>query len=397
MTREAPQSVLVVGGGVFGTVGALTLARRGFRATLVDPGPLPHELAASTDISKVIRMDYGTDPFYMELMEIALDGWRAWNAEMPRPLFHETGFLLLSRQDLRPGGYEFESLRLLETRGHHPVRLTGDQLKTRFPAWSEGGYVDGYFNPEGGWAESGEVVRWLVDSCQRHGVTVQSGRRAASLIMDTGRVTGVNTSDGERLSADWVVVAAGAWTPKLVPSLSDRMRPIGQPVFHFQVKDPAAYQPPAFVPWAADISSTGWYGFCALEGGLFKLANHGPGVPIDPDAPREIQSGAEARFRRFLMDSLPDLTEAPVAGSRLCLYCDTWDGDFYIDRDPEHEGLVVATGGSGHGFKFAPVLGGLIADAVQGVPNPSRDRFAWRPRGGTAHEQARFSVPSSEA
>ena len=365
--------------------------------TLLDPGPLPHELAASTDISKVIRMDYGADVFYMELMEVALDGWRAWNLEMSRPLYHETGFLLLSRQPLAAGGYEYESLQLLVTRGHHPDRLTGGQLKARFPAWSRGGFVDGYFNPEGGWAESAEVVGWLIESCLQAGVTVQSGRRVGELIMADGRVAGVRTSEGDDLRAGWVVVAAGAWTAKLVPSLADRIKSVGQPVFHFRASDVlSSFQPPAFVPWAADISTTGWYGFSALDNGLFKLANHGPGIPADPDAPRGIEPGTEARFRRFLKESLPDLAGAPLAGSRLCLYCDSWDGDFYIDRDPAHEGLVVATGGSGHGFKFAPVLGGLIADAVEGVSNPYRHRFAWRPRAEETHEEARFAVPSSK-
>jgi hypothetical protein len=75
----------------------------------------------------------------------------------------------------------------------------------------------------------------------------------------------------------------------------------------------------------------------------------------------------------------------------LCLYCDTWDGNFWIDRDPEREGLVVAAGGSGHAFKFAPLIGGIIADVVEGRPNRFAHRFAWRDKGRLATEDARFS------
>ena len=72
---------------------------------------------------------------------------------------------------------------------------------------------------------------------------------------------------------------------------------------------------------------------------------------------------------------------APIVGRRLCLYSDSWDGDFLIDHDPERRGLVVATGGSGHGFKFAPSLGPIIADVVERRENPWAERFRWRARG----------------
>jgi hypothetical protein len=80
-----------------------------------------------------------------------------------------------------------------------------------------------------------------------------------------------------------------------------------------------------------------------------------------------------------------------VVGNRLCLYCDSWDGNLWIDHDPERPGLVVAAGDSGHGFKFAPALGKLIADIVERKPSPYAQRFAWRARGELAAEEARFT------
>ncbi len=383
-------TVLIVGGGVFGAAAALTLAGRGHAVRLLDPGPLPHALASSTDISKVVRMDYGADAFYMDLMERALEGWRGWNRDWPRPLFHETGFLLLTPGPMQPGEFEYESFRLLEARGHQPQRLAASDITARFPSWAEGGYQDGYFNPEAGWAESGQVVAGLIEQAGEAGVEVLPDRRMAGLVQRAGRVIGVKVPGGA-LEADAVVVAAGAWTPKLLPWLSDRMWTVGQPVLHFKADPAGQFQPPQFVPWAADIARTGWYGFPALDDGTLKIANHGPGMRVDPDAERRVAPTAETAFRDFLRRSLPELAGAPLAGSRLCLYCDTWDGDFYIAADPDRPGLFVATGGSGHGFKFAPVLGGLIADAVEGIPNPDLARFAWRAPGKPAHEQARHA------
>ena len=159
-------------------------------------------------------------------------------------------------------------------------------------------------------------------------------------------------------------------------------------MLHLEVQ-PGSFRPPEHVPWAADIGTTGWYGFPARPDGTLKVANHGAGVVVEPDAARDLPPGTEERFRAFFARSLPDLAGARLIYSRLCLYCDTFDGDFWIDRDPDREGLVVAAGGSGHAFKFAPVLGRLVADVVEDRPNPCRDRFCWRTVGEHRSEQAR--------
>ena len=186
-----------------------------------------------------------------------------------------------------------------------------------------------------------------------------------------------------------VLVAAGAWTPALLPHLGDVMWATGQPVVHFRVEDPAAWQAPHFPVWAADISRSGWYGFPALDDGTLKIANHGVGRRVQADDPRSVLPAEEARFSAFVRDHLPALAGAPIIATRLCLYCDTFDGDFWIAHDPARTGLIVAAGDSGHAFKFAPVLGGLIADVVETKPNPWAPRFRWRTRGRDAKEAAR--------
>ncbi len=151
----------------------------------------------------------------------------------------------------------------------------------------------------------------------------------------------------------------------------------------------ADWQAPKFPVWAADISNTGWYGFPALADGTLKIGRHGPGRRVHPDDPRTVLPSELAPFREFVRESLPALSGAPIAATRLCLYCDTFDGDFWIDRDPDRAGLVVAAGDSGHGFKFAPVLGPLIADVVERRPNAWAPRFAWRARVADGKEAAR--------
>jgi glycine/D-amino acid oxidase-like deaminating enzyme len=220
------------------------------------------------------------------------------------------------------------------------------------------------------------------------GVAVRAGAAVSALVESDSRVTGVVTADGERHDADVVLVAAGAWTPVLVSHLADRLVPIGQPVFHFRPSNPEAFAPPRFACFTADIAETGWYGFPLVDG-VVKLGNHGPGRRVHPDDPREVTEAEVEGCREFLAGTFPSLADAPLVYTRLCLYSDSFDGDFLVDHDPERPGLVVASGDSGHGFKFAPVLGAVVADVVDQRPNRFAERFAWRTLGEPAAEDAR--------
>ena len=379
---------MVVGGGVFGAAGALELRSRGWSVTLLDPHPLPNPRAASTDPSKLVRMDYGSDVFYHELAEAALEGWEHWNATWPDPVYHEDGLLVLSRGAMEEGGFEHDSWHVLRRHGHAPERIDASALARRFPAWSAGAFADGYFNPRAGWVESTAVVERLVALGRGAGVAfVEEG--FASLVPGGLGVSGVVTSSDTQLDADAVVICAGAWTPALLPWLADRLRAVAQPVLRFQPSDPERFRAEVFPPWAADIARSGWYGFPASEDGGVKIGHHGRGMPVAPDAPGDVPEAHIERARAFLREALPALADAPVVERRVCLYCDSTDGDFLIDRDPQREGLVVAAGGSGHAFKFAPLLGPMIADAVERRPAPWGERFRWRVGVAPRAEQAR--------
>jgi glycine/D-amino acid oxidase-like deaminating enzyme len=382
-------SVLVIGAGAFGLTAACELRRRRWTVTVLDSGRVPREDAASTDVSKIIRMDYGADALYTAMAESAMDGWDEWNARWSPPLYHQDGFVLLTSEPMQPGGYEFESYRLLEARGHPVTRLADLERSTALPAWSEDRYPDGYFNARAGWAESGRVMERLQVEARGLGVQIVEDAPFARLLERGGRVHGAQTAAGADRRADLTILATGAWTPALLPHLATVMWTTAQPVVHVGAGPDARWRAPAFPVWAADIARTGWYGFPALPGGAMKIGHHGSGRRVHPDARRDVLPAEEARVRTFLADNLPPLADAPIVHRRLCLYCDTFDGDFWIDHDPERPGLVVAAGDSGHGFKFAPVMGKLIADVVERRPNAWAERFSWRARHGDAREAAR--------
>lgn len=383
---------MVVGGGVFGLSGALALRERGYGVTLVDSGPIPHPMAASNDISRMVRTDYGSDLLYQQLAAEAIRGWHGWNARWGRQLYHEVGLLLLSSQPFEQGGYEADSHRILTGEGWSLQRLSSSSIASRFPRWNPERYLDGYFNPRAGWAEAGTVVAAMAEAAMDAGISVKTGFQARSILRKGSRATGVVAGNGAEVRADEVVVAAGVWTPTLLPELDGFLRLSGQPIVYLRPSDPGDYRPPGFPTWGADLALTGWYGFPANGDGLVKIGSHGPGYRVSPDAPRVLPDTDDVtRCREFLSRSLPDLADAPLYDAKMCVYTDTWDGNFLISRHPEIQSLTVATGGSGHGFKFAPVLGGLTADAVEGIANPYLERFTWRPVGDQATEDARYT------
>ena len=385
--------IIVVGAGINGVTAAIELKKRGHEVILIDPGPLPHPLAASTDISKAVRAAYGADEDYTELAERSIKLWRRWNEEFGIELYHETGVMFVRRREMKPGDFEYESFKILQQRGHKVERMNSAQLWRRFPAWNPELFRDGVLEFEAGYAESGSAVATLIQRAESIGVELRSGSRFAHLDEHDHRIEGIVLDNGERIAADRIVMAVGAWTPYLLPFTKKFFRASGQPVFHLEPSRPDLFAPERFPVFGADITTTGYYGFPLNRDGIVKIANHGAGHEMSPESPkRAVTSEDEENLRKFLSWALPELAEAPVVYTRLCMYCDTHDGNFWIAPDPEREGLVIAAGDCGHGFKFAPVLGEIIADVVEQKSNPILEKFRWRPAilVGTGTDVARF-------
>lgn len=383
--------IIIIGAGIFGLTAAIELQDRGHATAVLDPGPIPHPLAASTDISKVVRMEYGADEQYMDMMETAVEGWESWNHEFKQTLYHDTGVTMFTKSPMSPGGYEYESYQMLLKRGHTPQRLDAYEINQQFRAWKIYSFVDGFYHGLGGYAESGKVISALVARARKKGVELIEGQTVSEIVTEAGRVTAVRTQAGSTYPTNQIIVAAGTWTSLLVPELAPMMKSTGHPVFHLQTDNPHLFTPPNFVVFTADVATTGWYGFpLHPQENVIKIANHGIGQTLHPDNDERVVTTAdEQSLRTFLADTFPTIAHAPIVYTRRCLYCDTLDEHFWLDHHPETAGLFVAAGGSGHGFKFAPILGALIADALEGRTNRWLPKFAWRNlAANTAGEEA---------
>ena len=124
--------IIIVGAGINGVTAAIELKKRGHEVVLVDQGPLPHALAASTDISKAVRTAYGADEDYTALAERSIKLWRKWNEEFGAKLYHEVGVMFVRRQEMEPGDFEYESFKLQQKRGLKVVRMNGRNSGSAF-------------------------------------------------------------------------------------------------------------------------------------------------------------------------------------------------------------------------------------------------------------------------
>src|SRR5919197_2844708 len=204
--------VIVVGAGINGVTAAIELKKRRHRVILIDPGPLPHPLAASTDISKAVRAAYGADEDYTVLAERSIKLWRKWNEEFGIELYHEVGVMFVRRRDMKPGDFEYESFKTLERRGDKVERMNSAQ-RMRFPAWNPELFRDGVLEVEAGYAESGRAVAALIQRARSIGVELRSSSRFTHLNERDHRIEGIVLDNGERIIGDRIVMAVGAWAP----------------------------------------------------------------------------------------------------------------------------------------------------------------------------------------
>lgn len=389
---------IVVGAGIFGVCTALELIDDGHSVCLINADVVPDPQAASTDISKVVRMEYGSDREYMEMAIEAMEVWRSWNELFGETLFHEVGYLLLCREPMEEvrQHYEWSSYQNVLAAGFRPDRCTEKDIKSRFPAFHNGRFKDGFYHRNGGFAESGRAVRVLFELVKQRGGRVEEHLRLKNILIEKNGVRGIEVIDGSCFFAPEVVLCTGNYTPHILPELRPFMKVTGHPVFHLLPSVPDLFKPDVFPVFAADISHTGYYGFPLHPvHGVVKVAKHSRGLELDPEVDeRMVYPEDEEDLRAFLTECIPALADAKVVFTRRCCYTDTLDGHFWIDRHPDVNGLTVGSGGSGHGFKMGPVVGKMIASRALSMEHCWSSRYNWRHLDAqtTQREEARHLV-----
>ena len=364
--------VAVIGLGAMGSAALLNLARRGVRAVGIERFAPGHDKGSSHGETRIIRLGYFEHPSYVPLLRRTYELWRELEAECGRPFMHIIGIA-----EIGPPDGEVVAGTLRASRQHalpHEV-LDAKEVMRRFPAFRIPDHYAGVVQPDGGFLEVEPSIAAMVALAKAKGAQVRTGEPVRA-IEPTPHGVRIETSR-ETVEAGAAIVAAGAWLSKLLPSLPVQPRVTRQVQAWFQPVDAAPFAPGRFPVFLLESHHGVHYGFPPHGGTAVKIAkHHHADQTVDPDTvERAVSAADEALIRGALADHIPAANGAMTA-AKTCLYTVTPDHDFIVDALPGAANVIVASPCSGHGFKFAPVLGEVVSDlAMAGSTRHDISRF----------------------
>jgi glycine/D-amino acid oxidase-like deaminating enzyme len=364
--------VVVIGAGAFGGWTALWLVRRGARVTLVEARGPGHLHASSGGETRVNRALYGANAAAMRLAIRSMSLWREEQARFGVELYRERGVLWMTTTE--DDSYLRAALPLLSAAGHPFEEMTPAAAAKRYPAMAFDDARRVVLEPGAGYL----LARLACETVSRR-VASQGGRVLQGEVLaphlENRPLQAVTLRDGRRLEADLFVFALGPWLPRFFPEvLEDRIRPTRQELFTFATPPGDARFGDDRLPTWIDLGPSLRYGIPGPPAGEagpaprgMKFGDDARGPLFDPSTGDRTPTGrGEREARAYVARRFPSLRSAPLESAQVCQYECTPDNQYLIDRHPRAENLLLAGGGSGHGFKNGPAIGEMTAEIVLG-------------------------------
>jgi sarcosine oxidase len=360
--------VIVVGVGGMGAAACWQLARRGLRVLGLERFDIPHDRGSSHGVTRIIRLAYYESPAYVPLLRRAFELWGEASRASGERLLVTTGSLDAGPPDSEVFNGSLESCRVHDLA--HEV-LTGAEVNARHPGYGLPGNFAAVFQPDGGFVLSERAIVVHVTMAIAAGAEIHAREAVLSWSRLPGGGVRVVTTRGE-YEAGRLVLSPGAWIGDLVPALHAVAVPERQVLGWFQPGHPARFSPDAFPVANLDLAEGRYYllpvwSVPGLKVGLY----HHLGETGHPDAlPRTVGAPDEAALRACIARYFPD-ADGPTMALQACVFTNTPDEHFIIDALPGAEEVLVVSACSGHGFKFVPVVGEIVADII----TTGRSRF----------------------
>ncbi len=344
---------IVVGLGAHGSAAAYHLAKRGQRVLGFDRFARGHTLGSSGGLSRIIRLSYYEHPDYVPLLRRAWELWRELERDSGGHLLTQTGGLYMG-----PADGELVSGSLASARTHrlsHEL-LGGAELRRRYPVFAvDPGWI-GVFDEQAGWLAPERCIETHLRMAERGGAELRFSEPVERWARDRDGV--LVTSAQGTYRARQLVIAAGAWLPRLMPALARHLWVERNVLFWFepQRERDAFARLPVYI---VEDSDRMYYGFPYEADSGLKVAGLHFGDRTDPDhIDREPRATDEERVRAWLRRRMP-LADGERRRAKVCMYTNSPDGHFIVDRDGP---VTFASACSGHGFKFASAIGQILAD-----------------------------------
>ena len=355
-------NTIVVGVGGMGSATCYQLAKRGRRVLGLDQYDVPHMKGSSHGYTRIIRLAYYEHPSYVLLLKRAYELWRDIENLAAEPLLHYTG-------SIDAGSAESLSFRgalqsAVQYDLDHEV-LTGLEMAKRFPGYRFPHDLLGLFQPQGGFLVPERCIVSYANQAMALGAEIHGRERVLGFDRANGGGVRVRTNRDE-YTADSVVVTAGAWDRDLMPMLSNLAVPERQVLGWFQPNKPHLFQPSNFPVFNVTVPEGRFYGFPIYGIPGFKVGKYHhfqeTGTPEQlTTGDNEPRLDDELVLRDFTSRYFPD-ADGPTMTLAACLFTNTPDGHFIIDQHPQLPAVYYASPCSGHGYKFASVIGEIMTE-----------------------------------
>lgn len=349
---------IVIGVGGMGSATLYHLARRGWKVLGLEQYDVPHEMGSSHGYSRMIRYTLQEHPSYVPLVRRAYELWHQLeNASRER--------LLITTGSIRAGHAESDyfqgAVAACEEHNIPYEVLTGTETSRRFPGYRLDQEIAAVYQADGGFLLPERCIVNHANAALEAGAEIH-GREQVLDWQPSGEGVEVRTSRGNYRAAR-LVLTAGAWASKIIPSLSEIAVAERQVLGWFQPERPDLFRTDTFPVFGMYVEEGRFYGFPVYGVPGFKVGrSHHLHQTVDPDQiDREIYHEDEAVLRNFVERYFP-AAAGPALSLKTCMFTNSPDGHFIIDLHPEFPQVSLASGFSGHGFKFASVIGEIMAD-----------------------------------
>lgn len=358
--------VIVLGVGSMGSSACYHLAKRGYKVLGLEQFDIPHELGSHAGQSRIIRKAYGEGSDYVPLLERAYQNWQSLESETGSQVYYKTGVAYFGA----PDDPFLNTVKASSNRYNIPLNnLSAEECDRKYPQFKFPQNFQRLEEPEAGFITPELSILLYVQQALLNGAVIRTKEKVLEWKREkSGSVTVV--TDRGTYNAGKLVITAGPWAAKMIPSIASKLTVTRQAVAWVQPKKWNDFTLGNFPCWMLVNKDYDFYGFPILPVGAFagplglKLALHYPlGEHTDPDVVnRNTKDSDENILIEFLNQYIPDGHENTLV-MKTCLYTNTPDHDFIIDFLPGfNKEVVIAAGFSGHGFKFVSVVGEILAD-----------------------------------